>query len=132
MGEGTAQAHYVAVGFIDADGNTFAVRRERDRGVSPPVAEILSRLCQGEPAAAPPIETLIQASIIRDELIAALSLEKMSLVRGDRGSALERELPHGTQVGLAGAERRNRVDPVQVLALRQPQPRQLGVTEALP
>lgn len=77
MGDGPATAHYVSVGFVEADGAKFSVLRDRDHGASPPVNEILSRLCHGGSASAPAVETLIQTSIIRDELIAALSLDPM-------------------------------------------------------
>ena len=50
------------------------------------------------------------------------------------GSAarVERELAHGSKVDLAGAERRDRFDEMQIFALGQPQPRQLGLAQPLP
>src|SRR2546425_2280096 len=44
----------------------------------------------------------------------------------------ERELPHGAQIGFAGAERRNRVDPPQILALGHPQFRHRRDRQAIP
>ena len=41
-------------------------------------------------------------------------------------------LPHGAQIDLAGSERRNRVDEAEVVALRQPEPRQIGQAQPLP
>jgi chromosome segregation protein len=74
-GDGLPAGHYVTVGFVEADGTTFSARRDRDHGLTPPVDEILGRLCHVGSSTVPAVETLIQTSIIRDELIAALSLD---------------------------------------------------------
>jgi DNA repair exonuclease SbcCD ATPase subunit len=74
MGKGTATSHYVSVGFADADGTKFSLTRDRYQA-SLTSAEVLGRLCQSGPTPAPAIEILIQTSLIRDELIAALSLD---------------------------------------------------------
>ena len=74
-GNGTAEAHYVSVGFVEDDGTRFSVVRDRDRGLNMEVDNIIEKLCKTTTAPAPPMETLIQTSIVRDELITALSLD---------------------------------------------------------
>ena len=74
-GNGTAEAHYVSVGFVQDDGTRFSVVRDRDRGLNMEVDNIIEKLCKTTTAPAPPMETLIQTSIVRDELITALSLD---------------------------------------------------------
>ena len=75
MGDGTAEAHYVSVGFVEDDGTRFSVVRDRDRGLNMEVDNIVEKLCNTTTAPAPSMETLIQTSIVRDELITALSLD---------------------------------------------------------
>ena len=75
MGDGTAEAHYVSVGFVEDDGTRFSVIRDRDRGLNMEVDNIIEKLCKTTTAPAPPMETLIQTSIVRDELITARSLD---------------------------------------------------------
>ena len=75
MGDGTAEAHYVSVGFVEDDGTRFSVVRDRDHGLNMEVDNIVEKLCNTTTAPAPSMETLIQTSIVRDELITALSLD---------------------------------------------------------
>jgi DNA repair exonuclease SbcCD ATPase subunit len=75
VGDGKPDAHYVSVGFIDDDGNQFAITRSRQRGADQSVEEILKRLCSSELAVRSSVGTLMQTTLIRDELIAGLSLD---------------------------------------------------------
>ena len=75
MGDGTAEAHYVSVGFVEDDGTRFSVVRDRDRGLNMEVDNLVEKLCNTTTEPAPSMETVIQTSIVRDELITALSLD---------------------------------------------------------
>lgn len=88
-GEGEPAGHYVTVGFVDASGKPFSITRTRE-GVDRSAAEIETALCQG---AVPdePLRQLCKTSVIRDEWIAALSLDltetqRFDLVRAALGS----------------------------------------------
>ena len=89
-GDGTAKAHYVRVGFRDGKGNAFSVTRTRESGADKTPAELVAALCQG---AIPEnsLRQLCKTNIIRDEWIAALSLDlsetqRFDLVRAALGS----------------------------------------------
>lgn len=89
-GEGSPDAHYVTVGFIDDKGDPFVVTRSRESGVDKTPEEIEAFLCQG---AVPddPLRQLCRTSVIRDEWIASLSLDlsetqRFDLVRAALGS----------------------------------------------
>ena len=108
MGDGAAAAHYVSVGFSDPGGNSFTVTRDRDRGSNVEPAELLARLTDGEMAAPPRVEVLIQTSIIRDELIAALSLDlpeqaRFSAVRSALGAIAGPDFSKRTAAVLSAA-----------------------------
>ena len=75
VGEGTAENHYVTIGFVDNDGRLFVVTRSRERGLDPAVEEIEDKLCEENSRVQNWAETLIRTSLIRDETIAALSLD---------------------------------------------------------
>jgi chromosome segregation protein len=89
-GSGQASAHYVSVGFVDDSDKPFVVTRTREAGVNKEPADIEAALC----APAKPDQALRQlcrTSIIRDEWIAALSLdlsetERFDLVRTALGA----------------------------------------------
>jgi len=88
-GSGQATAHYVSVGFDD-DGHPFSVTRTRESGADKTVDQIEAVLCR---AAKPDqaLRQLCRTSIIRDELIAALSVdlsetERFDLVRTALGA----------------------------------------------
>jgi chromosome segregation protein len=116
-GTGQASAHYVRVGFIDDAGKEFVVSRTREAGANKSATEIEAALC----AAAKPDQALRQlcrTSIIRDERIAALSLdlsetERFDLVRTALG-AIEgpgyatkaKEVTSAAEVNLQNAQRR--------------------------
>ncbi len=73
VGSGKPDAHYVSVGLNDADGDPFVITRSRERGADRTPEEIAARLCDSAAPVAP--ETLMQTTLIRDELIASLSLD---------------------------------------------------------
>lgn len=75
IGEPRANAHYVSIGFADEQGSGFSITRTRDRGLGGDPAEIMSRLCRPGWVGRASISTLMQTTLIRDELIAALSLD---------------------------------------------------------
>jgi len=89
-GEGVPKAHYVTVSFVDDNGKPFAITRRRESGADRSADEIHAALCRG---AAPDdaLRQLTRTSIIRDEWIAALSLdltetERFDLVRSALGA----------------------------------------------
>lgn len=73
-GTGAPKAHYVAIGFSADDGSSFTITRARESGADRTDDEIESALCRGaKPDRA--LKQLCRTSIIRDEWIAALSLD---------------------------------------------------------
>jgi chromosome segregation protein len=89
-GEGKPQAHYVTASFIRDDGEPFTITRTREGGADRLPEEIHAVLCS---ASAPEdaLRQLTRTSIIRDEWIAALSLdlsetERFDLVRSALGA----------------------------------------------
>lgn len=88
-GEGKPSGHYVTVSFKRDDGETFAITRTRTSGADKTTAQIETALCHSmRPDDA--IRQLCRTSIIRDEWIAALSLdlsetERFELVRSALG-----------------------------------------------
>ena len=74
-GEGHPEAHFVTVGFRADDGSGFAVTRSRETGADRDAARIEAMLCV--PGAKPEraLQQVCRTSIIRDEWIAALSLD---------------------------------------------------------
>ena len=94
-GEGKPTAHYVTISFLDDNGRRFVVTRTRESGANCSVEEIRSALCA---VSAPddPLRQLMRTSIIRDEWIAALSLdltetERFDLVRSALGAVEDTE-----------------------------------------
>jgi chromosome segregation protein len=88
-GEGTAQAHYVTVSFKKDTEEPFAITRSRESGADKTAAQIEAALCRDvRPDDA--LHQLCRTSIIRDEWIAALSVdlsetERFEHVRGALG-----------------------------------------------
>lgn len=89
-GEGAPKAYYVTAAFRDADNKPFSVTRTRESGADKTAAELEDALCKG---AMPedPLRQLCKTAIIRDEWIAALSLDltetqRFDLVRSALGS----------------------------------------------
>lgn len=89
-GEGVPNAHYVTVSFVDDNGKPFAITRTRESGSDRSPEEIHAALCRGS-APDDALRQLTRTSIIRDEWIAALSLdltetERFDLVRSALGA----------------------------------------------
>jgi DNA repair exonuclease SbcCD ATPase subunit len=101
-GEGMPKAHYVTVSFVDDNGKPFTITRTRESGADRPADEIHAALCCG-PAPDDALRQLTRTSIIRDEWIAALSLdltetERFDLVRSALGAV------EGTEAGSRAKE----------------------------
>nr|WP_315594882.1 AAA family ATPase [uncultured Cupriavidus sp.] len=101
-GEGVPEAHYVTASFVDDNGTPFTITRTRESGSDRSPEEIHAALCGG-PAPDDALRQLTRTSIIRDEWIAALSLdltetERFELVRSALG-ALE-----GSEAGIRAKE----------------------------
>lgn len=75
VGEGTPESQYVSVGFVDENGEEFVVTRSRERGLDMQANDIARLLCVAESTAQAWPEILMQTTLIRDERIAALSLD---------------------------------------------------------
>lgn len=75
VGTGKAESYYVSVGFVGKDSDPFVVTRDRDRGCNMQPEQIAERLYVPGGASRASIETLMQTTLIRDELIASLSLD---------------------------------------------------------
>ncbi|MGO6742102.1 AAA family ATPase [Rhizobium ruizarguesonis] len=89
-GEGVPKAHYVIASFVDDDGKPFTITRTRASGSDRSSEEIEAALCRG-PVPDDALKQLTRTSIIRDEWIAALSLdltetERFDLVRAALGA----------------------------------------------
>jgi len=90
-GEGVPKAHYVKASFVGDSGNPFTITRTREGGSDRSPEEIQAALCKG-PAPEHALRQLTRTSIIRDEWIAALSLdltetERFDLVRSALGGS---------------------------------------------
>lgn len=81
-GEGVPKVHYVTASFVDDSGSPFTITRTRERGSDPSPEEIHAALCRG-PAPDDALRQLTRTSIIRDEWIAALSLDLTETQRFD-------------------------------------------------
>lgn len=89
-GEGMPKGHYVTASFVDDNGRPFTITRTRESGSDRSSEEIHAALCCG-PAPDDALRQLTRTSIIRDEWIAALSLdltetERFDLVRSALGA----------------------------------------------
>lgn len=123
MGEGDATAHYVTVAFVDDDGTPFVVTRDRTRGANVSTDDIVRRLSLSGTAPAPGVDVLIQTTIIRDELIAALSLDlpeqaRFSAVRSALGAIAGPDYSKRTAAVLAATnalkdEQQKEIDRIQ-------------------
>lgn len=114
VGEGTAEAHYVSVGFVNERGEHFTVTRSRERGCDTEPEGIMRLLCAGEARSS--LTTLMQTTLIRDELIAGLSLDlpeqaRFAAVRAAIGGMVGPDYSERTASILAAAtSARNRQD----------------------
>jgi DNA repair exonuclease SbcCD ATPase subunit len=89
-GAGEPEAHYVTAAFASDEGKPFKITRTRETGASVSPEEIQAALCS-RPAPEDALRQLTRTSIIRDEWIAALSLdlsetERFDLVRSALGA----------------------------------------------
>jgi DNA repair exonuclease SbcCD ATPase subunit len=75
LGDTPASAHYVSVGFVSGDGASFRITRSRDQGCTTDSAKIVGQLCRAGTSIPASVEALMQTTLIRDERIAALSLD---------------------------------------------------------
>src|SRR5205823_3005013 len=105
---GKPKNHHVTVSFIANDGSRFAVTRSRDHGVDVEPGEIAARLCRPGGLSSESLETLIRTTLIRDELIAALSLDlpgqaRFAAVREAVGSMTGRNYSNRTDAILNAA-----------------------------
>ena len=88
VGAGRAADHYVSIGLTNEQGELFIIRNSREHGRTPAASEILRHFCTDAQTS---LEDLVQTTLIRDELIAALSLDlpeqaRFSAVRAAIGS----------------------------------------------
>ncbi|MDK3022620.1 AAA family ATPase [Cupriavidus taiwanensis] len=107
-GEGVPKAHYVTASFVDDNGKPFTITRTRESGSDRSSEEIHAALCSG-PAPDDALRQLTRTSIIRDEWIAALSLdltetERFDLVRSALGALEGSEASSRAKEVLAAAE----------------------------
>lgn len=89
-GDGVPKAHFVTVSFVDDDSKSFTITRTRESGSNHSADEIQASLCSG-PVPENALWQLTRTSIIRDEWIAALSVdltetERFDLVRSALGA----------------------------------------------
>ena len=108
-GKGKPVAHYVTVSFLSDDDKPFTITRSREGGADRSVEEIHAALCAG-PAPDDALRQLARTSIIRDEWIAALSLdlteiERFDLVRSALGAVEDVELAAKAKDVVAAADR---------------------------
>lgn len=107
-GEGVSKAHYVTVSFVDDNGNPFTITRTRESGSDRSPEDIRAALCHG-PAPDDALRQLTRTSIVRDEWIAALSLdltetERFDLVRSALGALEGSEAASRAKEVVAAAE----------------------------
>lgn len=82
LGDEPAERQYVAIGFIDDSGNETTVTRSRDAKLEVSSGILLhTLLCDSTQAPESAIEQLCRTSIIRDEMIARMSLEMKDVDR---------------------------------------------------
>lgn len=121
-GEGAPKAHYVTASFVDDNGKPFTVRRTRESGSDRSPEEIRAALCRG-PAPDDALRQLTRTSIIRDEWIAALSLdltetERFDLVRSALGALEGSEAGSRAKEVVAAAEAAHNKDEAAYEAAR--------------
>lgn len=77
VGEGgpKPRSQYVSVGFVDAEGEEFLISRSRERDSDTTADEIWRKLSMPNVNMEGSLKALVQTALIRDELIAGLSLD---------------------------------------------------------
>lgn len=108
-GEGKPAAHYVKVSFLSDDDEPFTITRSRESGADRSVDEIQAALCAGS-APDNALRQLTRTTIIRDEWIAALSLdltetERFDLVRSALGAVEDTEFAAKAKEVLAATDK---------------------------
>ncbi|MBR1019265.1 AAA family ATPase [Bradyrhizobium viridifuturi] len=121
-GEGVPKAHYVTASFVDDNGKPFTITRTRESGSDRSPEEIHAALCRG-PAPEDALRQLTRTSIIRDEWIAALSLdltetERFDLVRSALGALEGSEAGSRAKEVVAAAEAAHNKDEAAYEAAR--------------
>ncbi|MCJ2067316.1 AAA family ATPase [Methylobacterium sp. J-030] len=129
-GEGTPKAHFVTVGFRDDDGRISSVTRTRGDGANMVPEAIERLLCFDALKPDQALRQLCRTSIIRDEWIAATSLDltetdRFNLVRAALGAVEGPEFVRKAQDTVAAAET------VRVKAERDYEDRRLRLSDAL-
>jgi chromosome segregation protein len=109
LGHGKADNHYVSVGFVGDDGKPFQITRSRADGSDTSAEEVVRRLCNRRAVDNSSLETLIKTTLIRDESIAALSLDlperaRFAAVRAAIGGLMGPDYSKRTAEILAAAE----------------------------
>ena len=75
-GKGIPDMHYVRIGVEDENGDKHIIERSRERGLSMPESEVRDLLVgEGGPEGPEALRMLCRTALIRDEQIAALSLD---------------------------------------------------------
>ncbi len=90
-GDGTPKSHYVTLEFINEEGEISTFTRYRAKGLSVELDSIEKLLCQSKTKPSEALHQLCRTTIIRDELIAAYSLDlnetdRFDLVRSALGA----------------------------------------------
>jgi DNA repair exonuclease SbcCD ATPase subunit len=90
-GDAPAESYFVRIGFADENGIEQVITRTRESGVDTEPSTLQSFLCQGDAVPDDALGQMMRTSLIRDELIAALSqdlteTERFELVRAALGT----------------------------------------------
>ncbi|AKC85561.1 AAA family ATPase [Pseudoxanthomonas suwonensis] len=90
VGEGAAAEQFVRIGFTDKEGRELSVTRSRERGLEQPLEEVGGWICGDNLPSPSWPDVFLKTSLIRDETIAALSLDlpeqaRFASVRGAIG-----------------------------------------------
>lgn len=126
IGEGRAAEHHVSVGFVDEAGSRFVVTRTRDGSANTPLGEAIARLSSSVGKADSSLDALMQTTLIRDELISALSLD---LPEQARFAAVRSAI--GAIAGPDHAERTNAVLSEARVSLTTEQTRSRGIQDEI-
>lgn len=109
-GTGKPEAHFVRIAFVGKNSEQFVVTRTRENQADKSNEEIVQALCSGD-TPDDPINQLVKTSILRDEWIAAQSLdlketERFDLVRAAFGAVENSELAAKAKSVVSAAETR--------------------------
>ena len=109
-GAGKPEAHFVRIAFVGKNSERFIVTRTREDQADKSKEEIVQALCSGD-TPDDPINQLVKTNILRDEWIAAQSLdlketERFDLVRAAFGAVENSELAAKAKSVVSAAETR--------------------------